>query len=141
MQPCGFYKNKAKNIKDCCTKIMQLHGGEVPRSIPELTHLGGVGRKTANVVLGECFGHQGVIVDTHCTRLANRLGFARGEDAVKLERDLEKVWPPEHWTMFSHFTVHHGRAVCQARKPYCSKCCVRDLCPYPETKEGRERAA
>ena len=140
VQPCGFYKNKAKNIKDACTKIMTLHGGEVPRTMEELVHLGGVGRKTANVVLGECFGHQGVIVDTHCTRLANRLGFARGEDPVKLERDLEKVWPPEHWTMFSHLTVHHGRAVCQARKPMCSQCVVRELCPYPETKEGRERA-
>jgi endonuclease-3 len=140
IQPCGFYKNKAKNIMDACRKLVDLHGGVVPRTMKELTHLGGVGRKTANVVMGECFGHQGVIVDTHCTRLVNRLGFAQGEDAVKLERDLEKVWPPEHWTMFSHFMVHHGRAVCQARKPMCSQCVLRDLCPYPETKEGRVHA-
>lgn len=140
IQPCGFYKNKAKNIMDACRKLVDLHGGEVPRTMKELTNLGGVGRKTANVVMGECFGHQGVIVDTHCTRLVNRLGFAKGEDAVKLEHDLMKVWPPEHWTQFSHLTVHHGRAVCQARKPMCSQCVVRDLCPYPETKEGRERA-
>lgn len=140
IQPCGFYKNKAKNIVDACRKLVDLHGGEVPRTMKELTNLGGVGRKTANVVMGECFGHQGVIVDTHCTRLVNRLGFAKGEDAVKLEHDLMKVWPPEHWTQFSHLTVHHGRAVCQARKPMCSQCVVRELCPYPDTKEGRERA-
>lgn len=140
IQPCGFYKNKAKNIMDACRKLVALHGGEVPRTMKELTNLGGVGRKTANVVMGECFGHQGVIVDTHCTRLVNRLGFAKGEDAVKLEHDLMKVWPPEHWTQFSHLTVHHGRAVCQARKPMCSQCVVRALCPYPDTKEGRERA-
>lgn len=136
IRPCGFYRNKAKNIMDACSKLVALHGGEVPRTMEELTHLGGVGRKTANVVMGECFGHQGVIVDTHCTRLVNRLGFAKGEDAVKLERDLMKVWPPEHWTMFSHYMVHHGRAVCPARKPMCWKCTVRDLCPYPTKTEA-----
>jgi hypothetical protein len=78
IQPCGFYKNKAKNIMDACRKLVALHGGEVPRTMKELTNLGGVGRKTANVVMGECFGHQGVIVDTHCTRLVNRLGFREG---------------------------------------------------------------
>lgn len=139
IKPCGFYKNKAKNILHACTMLMEKHGGEVPRTMEELIELGGVGRKTANVVMGECFGHQGVIVDTHCTRLVNRLDFARGVDAVKLERDLMKVWPPEHWTMFSHYMVHHGRAVCQARKPQCEICTVRDLCPYPTSKEGRAR--
>lgn len=140
IQPCGFYKNKARNIVDCCRKLIELHGGEVPRTMEELTHLGGVGRKTANVVLGECFGHQGVIVDTHCTRLVNRLGFASGTDPVKLEKDLMKVWPPEHWTMFSHYMVHHGRAVCNARKPLCSQCFLRDQCPWPESREGLKRA-
>ena len=140
IQPCGFYRNKAKNIMHACQVLMEKHGGEVPRTMEELVELGGVGRKTANVVMGECFGHQGVIVDTHCTRLANRLGFTRAQDPVKIEQELMKVWPPEHWTMMSHYMVHHGRAVCQARKPMCSKCCVRDCCPYPETKEGLTRA-
>jgi len=141
IQPCGFYRNKARNIMDACRKLVDLHGGEVPRTMEELVQLGGVGRKTANVVLGECFGHQGVIVDTHCTRLANRLGFTTLKDAVQIERVLMKVWPPAHWTMFSHLMVHHGRAVCTARKPMCSKCVVRDLCPFPETREGLKIAS
>lgn len=139
IQPCGFYRNKAKNIMHACQVLMERHGGEVPRTIEELVQLGGVGRKTANVVLGECFGHQGVIVDTHCTRLATRMGFTKAQDPVKIEQELMKVWPPEHWTMMSHYMVHHGRAVCQARKPMCSACVVRDCCPFPETREGRAR--
>lgn len=140
IQPCGFYRNKAKNIMHACQRLLEHHGGEVPHTIEELVQLGGVGRKTANVVLGECFGHQGVIVDTHCTRLATRLGFTRAKDPVRIEQELMKVWPPEHWTMMSHYMVHHGRAVCQARKPMCSRCVVREYCPYPESKEGLKRA-
>jgi len=140
VRPCGFYRNKAKNIRTQCAQVLERHGGEVPRTMEELTALAGVGRKTANVILGECFGGQGVIVDTHCTRLANRLGFARGEDAVKLERDLMKVWPEDRWTLFSHFTVFHGRAVCTARAPRCSACPLRALCPFPDTREGKKLA-
>ena len=140
IRPCGFYKNKAKNIHAMCNTLVNDFGGEVPATMEELVTLAGVGRKTANVVLGECFGGQGVIVDTHCTRLSNRLGFTRQQDPVKIERELMKVWPPEHWTLMSHFTVFHGRAVCTARSPKCSACCVRDLCPFPDTREGMKIA-
>ena len=137
---CGFYRQKAKNILSTCRSLMDKFGGEVPQSMDELVQLAGVGRKTANVVLGECFGHQGVIVDTHCTRLTNRLGFTKNQDAVKIEQDLMKVWPPDRWTLFSHFMVFHGRAVCTARAPKCSQCTLRDLCPFPETREGKKLA-
>ena len=105
-----------------------------------LTKLPGVGRKTANVLLGECFGKQGIIVDTHCSRLAKRLGFTRHTDAARIERDLMKVWPADRWTLFSHFMVFHGRAVCTARAPKCSQCRLRSLCPFPGTREGRRIA-
>ncbi|MBX3179560.1 MAG: endonuclease III [Candidatus Hydrogenedentes bacterium] len=137
---CGFYRQKAKNIMATCKSLVEQFGGEVPQTMEELVQLAGVGRKTANVVLGECFGHQGVIVDTHCTRLTNRLGFTKNQDAVKIEKDLMKVWPPEHWTLFSHFMVFHGRAVCTARAPKCSQCALRDLCPFPDTAEGKKIA-
>ena len=137
---CGFYRQKAKNIMATCKSLVEQFGGEVPRTMEELVQLAGVGRKTANVVLGECFGHQGVIVDTHCTRLTNRLGFTKNQDAVKIEQDLMRVWPPEHWTLFSHFMVFHGRAVCTARSPKCSQCTLRDLCPFPDTREGKKIA-
>lgn len=136
IKTCGFYRNKAKNMLALCKTVMEEFGGEIPRTMEELTRLAGVGRKTANVVMGECFGHQGVIVDTHCTRLTNRLGFSKGQDAVKIEQQLMKVWPKECWTLFSHFMVFHGRAVCTARSPKCSQCTLRDLCPFPETREG-----
>lgn len=137
---CGFYRQKAKNILLTCQSLVEKFGGEVPGRMEDLVQLAGVGRKTANVVLGECFGHQGVVVDTHCTRVANRLGFTKNQDAVKIEKDLMKVWPPAHWTLFSHFMVFHGRAVCSARSPKCSECTLRELCPFPDTKEGKKLA-
>ncbi|MBI2422013.1 MAG: endonuclease III [Candidatus Hydrogenedentes bacterium] len=140
VRPCGFYRNKAKNILETCRILMEDFGGEVPQTMEELTRLAGVGRKTANVILGECFGKQGVIVDTHCTRLTNRLGFSTTQDPVKIEQQLMKVWPPEHWTLFSHFMVFHGRAVCTARAPKCSACTLADLCPFPESREGAKIA-
>jgi endonuclease-3 len=105
-----------------------------------LTALPGVGRKTANVVLGDCFGVQGVVVDTHCTRLANRMGFTRNEDPIKIERDLMKIWPEDRWSLFSHLMVFHGRAVCAARAPRCSECPLCGLCPFPNTPEGKKLA-
>lgn len=137
---CGFFRSKAKNIKATCAILVNEHGGEVPRDMESLVRLPGVGRKTANVVRGECFGEQGVIVDTHCTRLANRLGFTKLQDAVQIERALMCVWPPEHWTQMSHFMVFHGRAVCNARAPRCSECTLRDLCPFPTTAKGKSIA-
>lgn len=140
IRTCGFYRNKAKSIVSACRKIIADFGGQIPGTMEELLTLDGVGRKTANVLLGECFGGQGIIVDTHCTRLARRLGFTKNSDPVKIERDLMTVWPREHWTLFSHNLVFHGRAVCSARAPKCSECPVADLCPFPRTKEGKRIA-
>ena len=126
----GFFRNKAKNIKACCCALVEKFGGEVPRTMDELHALAGVGRKTANVVLGNAFGiNVGVVVDTHVTRLANRLGLAKGADAVKLERELMKLVPPRDWTLFSHWLIWHGRRRCAARKPDCANCEIKNLCP------------
>ena len=126
----GFYKNKAKNIKACCATLMEKFGGEVPRTMDELHALAGVGRKTANVVLGNAFGiNVGVVVDTHVTRLANRLGLTKGTDAVKLEQALIKLVPQNDWTLFSHWLIWHGRRRCPARTPDCPHCEIKNLCP------------
>ena len=126
----GFFRNKAKNIKACCAALVEKFGGEVPRTMDELHALAGVGRKTANVVLGNAFGiNVGVVVDTHVTRLSNRLGLARGTDAVKLEQDLMKLVPQNDWTLFSHWLIWHGRRRCDARKPDCANCEIKSLCP------------
>ncbi|MFP4499761.1 MAG: endonuclease III [Candidatus Hydrogenedentota bacterium] len=140
IRPCGFYRNKAKNLRAMCATLLEEFNGQVPGTMDELLQLGGVGRKTANVVLGECFGGQGVIVDTHCTRVASRLGFTKETDAVKIERDLQKVWPADHWTLFSHYMVFHGRSICTARAPICSRCPLNDVCPFPNTTEGKNIA-
>ncbi len=126
----GFYKNKAKNIKAACAALVATFGGEVPRTMEELHALAGVGRKTANVVLGNAFGiNVGVVVDTHVTRLANRLGLARGTDAVKLEQELMALVPQAEWTLFSHWLIWHGRRRCAARQPDCAGCELQKLCP------------
>jgi endonuclease-3 len=125
----GFYKNKAKSIKKCAQAIDENHGGEVPRTLEELTQLAGVGRKTANVVLGNAFGVPGMVVDTHVTRLSNRLGLAKGENAVKLEFQLVDVVEKKDWIDFSHLLISHGREICVARKPRCTQCELVKLCP------------
>lgn len=126
----GFYKNKAKNIKACCTELVQKYNGEVPRTMEELNALAGVGRKTANVVLGNAFNiNVGVVVDTHVTRLSNRLGLAKGTDAVKIEQQLMELVPQEDWTLLSHWLICHGRRRCAARKPDCDTCEILKLCP------------
>ena len=126
----GFFRNKAKNIKACCVALVEKFGGEVPRTMDELHALAGVGRKTANVVLGNAFGiNVGVVVDTHVTRLANRLGLAKGTDAVKLELELDQLVPQNEWTLFSHWLIWHGRRRCAARKPDCANCEIKNLCP------------
>lgn len=132
----GFYKNKAKNIKACCAALVEKFGGEVPRTMDELHALSGVGRKTANVVLGNAFGiNVGVVVDTHVTRLGNRLGLVKGTDAVKLEQELMRLVPQNEWTDFSHWLIWHGRRRCDARKPDCVNCEVLKLCPRIGVKE------
>lgn len=140
IQSCGFYRQKAKNIISACRVIIEKHRGEVPGTLEELVELDGVGRKTANVILGTCFNVPGVVVDTHCRRLSNRLGFTRQQDPAKIEQDLMKIWDKENWSLFSHFMVFHGRAVCAARAPKCSICPINDLCPFPETREGKRIA-
>lgn len=126
----GFYRNKARNIQACCRALLERHGGEVPRTMQELTALEGVGRKTANVVLGNAFGvNEGIVVDTHVARLARRLGLSRHTDANKIEQDLMTLVPRTEWTMFSHWLIWHGRRRCFARKPDCAHCEIAKLCP------------
>ncbi len=125
----GFFKNKAKNIKGCAEQLVEKHKGEVPQTMEELHALPGVGRKTANVVLGNIFGIPGMVVDTHVTRLSNRMGFVKGTDAVKLELELQKLVPEKNWTMYSHYLITHGRAICTARNPDCKNCFLNKNCP------------
>jgi endonuclease-3 len=125
----GFYRNKAKSIKKCCRSLVEEHGGEVPKTMKELTSLGGVGRKTANVVLGNAFGIPGIIVDTHVLRLAKRMGFTEESKPEKVEQDLMAIIPRDEWTHFSHLLAEHGRSFCSARKPLCDECPVSHLCP------------
>ena len=126
----GFFRNKAKNIQACCRALVEKHGGEVPRTMEELTALGGVGRKTANVVLGNAFNvNDGVVVDTHVARLSQRLGFTRETTPEKIEDDLQKLVPRDQWCLFSHLLIWHGRRRCLARMPDCPRCEVRQLCP------------
>jgi len=126
----GFFRNKAKNIQACCRKLVERYGGQVPQSMEELTHLDGVGRKTANVVLGNAFGIQeGIVVDTHVTRLSHRLGLTRQNGPEKIEQELIKFVPRELWTLFSHWLIWHGRRRCAARSPDCPNCEIKKLCP------------
>ena len=133
IQSTGFFRNKAKSIRAMAASLLEQHGGEVPRTMEALTQLAGVGRKTANVVLGNAFGlNVGVTVDTHVTRLSQRLGLTKHEDAVKIEQDLIPIVPQVDWALWSHLLIYHGRAVCQARKPKCAQCVLREWCPSAE---------
>lgn len=126
----GFYRNKAKNLVGMAEAVVTRHGGEIPRTMDALVALPGVGRKTANVVLGNAFGiDEGIVVDTHVKRLSNRLGFTRKEDPVKVEEELVKLFPRDRWTQLSHILIFHGRQQCPARKPRCAGCPVNHLCP------------
>jgi endonuclease-3 len=130
IQSAGFFRAKAKSIKAACADLVAKHGGRVPRTMEALTSLRGVGRKTANVVLGNAYGiNDGVVVDTHVQRLSYRLGLTRHTDPVKIEQDLMKLVPRPKWTIFSHWLIWHGRRRCTARSPDCPGCEVRDLCP------------
>jgi endonuclease-3 len=129
IQRVGFYRSKAKNLIACCKRIVEVHGGEVPRTMDELTQLAGVGRKTANVVLGNVFDVPGIPVDTHVRRLSQRMGLTLVSDPVKIEGDLNELIPEPHWTMFGHRMIYHGRQVCHARKPRCGECTLAKVCP------------
>jgi endonuclease III len=130
IQTTGFFRSKAKSIRESAADIVNKHAGKVPATMDELTALRGVGRKTANVVLGNAFDQNvGVVVDTHVGRLSHRLGLTTHTDPVKIEQDLMKLVPQQEWTLFSHLLIHHGRKICIARNPKCEQCPILALCP------------
>ena len=136
----GFFRNKARNIRAMAEALLARHGGEVPRTLDALAALPGVGRKTANVVLGNAFGlNEGVVVDTHVSRLSQRLGLTKHSDPVRIERDLMAAIPSERWTDFSHWLIFHGRPRCTARKPACDSCEIEDICPSAPKKKSSSR--
>jgi endonuclease-3 len=143
IQSTGFFRNKARSLRAMAAALVERHGGRVPQTMDELTGLAGVGRKTANVVLGNAFEKGvGVVVDTHVTRVSNRLGLTDHEsDAVKIEQDLMQLVPREDWTLWSHLLIHHGRSVCTARKPDCTRCPLLPHCPAGQTlvRTGKAR--
>ena len=130
IRPTGFYRNKAKSIQKCCQELVNRFGGEVPKTLEDLVTLPGVGRKTANVILGNAFGVPGIVVDTHVHRVSRRIGLTRNDDPVKIEFDLMEIVPKEEWTHFSNLLVWHGRKTCVARKPLCGICPIRKWCDY-----------
>jgi endonuclease-3 len=130
LRPTGFYRNKAKAVQKCCQELVARFGGEVPKTLEELVTLPGVGRKTANVILGNAFGVPGIVVDTHVHRVTRRIGLTKKDDPVKIEFDLMEIVPKEEWTHFSNLLIWHGRRTCVARKPLCEKCPIRRLCDY-----------
>jgi endonuclease-3 len=142
IQSTGFFRNKAKSLRGMAAAIVEKHQGQVPQTMEELTHLPGVGRKTANVVLGNAFSiAEGVVVDTHVARVSARLGLTKHTEPVKIEQDLMQIVPIEDWTLFSHLLIHHGRQICQARKPKCTICPLLPHCPagqkFMKTGEAR----
>lgn len=128
----GFFRNKAKSIKGCCETIISLFGGNMPDNLDDMLKLPGVGRKTANLVLGAVFGIPGIVADTHFIRLSQRLGLTENTDPEKIEFDVQPLIPQNRWSRFSHELTLHGRAICHARNPECPKCALIDLCPFPE---------
>ena len=131
IRPTGFFHNKAKNIKGCAKVLLEKHKGKIPQTLAELVKLPGVGRKTANVVLGTAFGIPGIVVDTHVARISNRLGFSASKDPVKIEQDLMNLIPRRDWNNFCLRLIFFGRSICTARKPKCPACPLGKLCPWP----------
>jgi endonuclease-3 len=134
--PTGFFRQKAKSVQGICQALVEQHGGRVPASLDELVKLPGIGRKTANVILGNAFGIPGIVVDTHMGRVSQRIGLTKNQDPVKIEFDLMPLVPRERWTKFSHQMIWHGRAICTAKKPKCPVCPILPYCDY-----GRQAAA
>jgi endonuclease-3 len=130
IRPTGFYRSKARSLLGMARAVVERHGGRIPRSMDDLVRLPGVGRKTANVVLGNAFGGPGMVVDTHVGRIARRLGLTKNEDPEKVERDLMALVPERHWTRLSHALIFHGRRICGARKPRCEQCPLHADCRY-----------
>ena len=134
----GFFRNKARNIQACCRQLVECYDGRVPGTLAELVKLPGIGRKTANVVLGEAFHVPGLVVDTHVIRLANKIGLTKEKTPEKIEQDLMEIVPEQNWTLFSHLLVTHGRQICVARWPWCGECAVRRICAYGKSRDGSE---
>lgn len=130
IRPTGFYRNKAKSIQKCCQELVTRFGGRVPNNLEELVTLPGVGRKTANVILGNAYGIPGIVVDTHVHRVSQRIGLTKNDDPVKIEFDLMEIVPKEEWTHFSNLLIWHGRRTCTAKKPLCEPCPIRKWCDY-----------
>lgn len=133
VKPCGLYKTKAKSIVEMCKQLRDNFGGEIPRTIEELTTLSGIGRKTANLVMGDVHGLPAVVTDTHCIRICNRLGLTSSKDPKKVEDDLRKILPPEKSSDFCHRIVLFGREICKARGERCDECPLRDLCSHEKS--------
>ncbi|MDQ2085024.1 endonuclease III [Herbivorax sp. ANBcel31] len=131
----GFFRNKAKNIKETCNILIEQHNGQVPDTMEKLLKLPGVGRKTANLILGDVFGIPGVVVDTHAKRLSNRIGLSQSDNPKKVEFDLMEVVPKKSWSKFCHQLVYHGRSVCKARKPDCENCNILKYCCYGQSRK------
>jgi endonuclease-3 len=130
IRPTGFYKNKSKSIKNCCKVLVERFDGEVPKTMEELIKLPGVGRKTANVILGNAYGIPGIVVDTHVQRVSKRIGLTENDDPTKIEFDLMEIVPKEEWTHFSNLLIWHGRRTCLAKKPLCHQCSLKHLCEF-----------
>jgi endonuclease-3 len=129
IQSTGFFRNKTRNIQECCKQLVSQYNGQLPETLEELTKLPGIGRKTANVILGSAFDVPGITVDTHVRRLSRRMGLTTQMDPEKIERDLMQLIPKKEWTMFSHRMIFHGRQVCHARNPKCAECALAKVCP------------
>jgi endonuclease-3 len=136
IRPTGFYRNKAKSIQKCCQELAVRFRGDVPKTLEEMVTLPGVGRKTANVILGNAFGIPGIVVDTHVHRVSQRIGLTQKDDPVKIESDLMEIVPKEEWTHFSNLLIWHGRRTCVARKPLCDSCVIRKLCDYGSKRKA-----
>ncbi len=133
----GFFNNKAKSIQNCCSALIENHNSEIPGNMNDLVRLPGVGRKTANVILGIVFGIPGITVDTHVKRISGKLGFSDQTNPDKIEQDLMKIIPEPEWTKFSHMIIDHGRKICSARKPLCGECTLNKYCPSSEVPRGK----
>lgn len=140
IRPTGFFHNKAKNIQQCCLQLIKSHQGKVPRTMEELVALPGIGRKTANVVLGNAFGIPGIVVDTHVGRISQRLGLTQEKDPVKIEFALMPLIPKKHWIVFSHQLIEHGRNLCTARAPKCPSCFLRPICDFGNLGNQKQKS-
>lgn len=139
VRPCGFFHTKAKDIVHMCQMLMDQYNGVIPDTVEELTKLPGIGRKTANLVVGDIYHKPAVVTDTHCIRICGRLGLSEGKDPLKVEKQLREILPPEESNDFCHRLVLHGRAVCTARTAKCGECCMRDFCKYAKEIDARRR--